>query len=247
MTAGTWLVLGATSPIARAFAMEAARHRCSLLLAGRDREDLETIASDLRIRTGRRVLVLGVEMENLDRHSDFVRACVEQTEGQLNVFCAVGSMPSQAAIDRDFQLALQTVMANYVGPLSVLHRLAPVLEGQGCGSVVVLGSIAGDRGRLKNYVYGSAKAGLHTYLQGLCARLFRSGVSVTTVKLGVVDTAMTWGLPSARWPADPQRVAQACWRFAEKKSESVYYPRYWALIALLFKLMPDRLFKRVHF
>lgn len=154
-------------------------------------------------------------------------------------------MPEQDDIDRDFALAARIVNVNYLGALSVLQHLSPVLEAQGAGHVVVLSSVAGDRGRLKNYVYGSAKAGLNTYLQGLRARLCRKGVSVTTVKPGFMDTDMTWGVDGMFLVATPEQCARACLRFAHRGKEVAYFPAFWWLIMMVIRHIPERVFKRL--
>jgi decaprenylphospho-beta-D-erythro-pentofuranosid-2-ulose 2-reductase len=154
-------------------------------------------------------------------------------------------MPDQATIDRDPDQAQRTIQATYAGAVSVLHRLAPRLEAQGKGHVVVLGSVAGDRGRIKNYVYGSAKAGLHAYLQGLRARLFRAGVTVTTVKPGFIDTTMTWGMPGLFLVASPQDCARACLRYAAKGAEVRYFPAFWWIIMTIIRNIPEPIFKRL--
>ncbi len=156
-------------------------------------------------------------------------------------------MPDQQAMDADFGLVLHTIGVNYVGAVSLLNRLAPHLEAQGGGRVVVLSSVAGDRGRLKNYVYGSAKAGLHAFAQGLRARLFRAGVQVTTVKPGFIDTAMTFGMKTGPLMASPEACARACLRQARRGREVAYYPPVWRLIMLIIKHIPEPLMKRMSF
>jgi short-subunit dehydrogenase len=113
--------------------------------------------------------------------------------------------------------------------------------------VVVLGSVAGDRGRLKNYVYGSAKAGLHAYTQGLRARLFRAGVTVTTIKPGFIDTPMTFGMRSGALMASPEACARACLRHSQRGSEVAYFPPIWRVIMLIIQGIPERLMKRLSF
>ncbi len=135
---------------------------------------------------------------------------------------------------------------NYTGAVSVLHRLAPYLEEQGDGHVVVLSSVAGDRGRLKNYVYGSAKAGLNAYLQGLRARLFRRGVSVTTVKPGFMDTDMTWGIEGMFLVASPDQAARACLKAAGKRRHVVYVPFFWWGIMTIIRHIPEFIFKKMN-
>lgn len=241
----TWLVLGASSSVARAFARVAAEAGADILLAGRDMDDVKRTVTDVTLRTGRKVEALEFDAEDTKKHGAFVKS-VAKKSGVLNVFLAFGAMPDQEAIDADFALAERTVAVNYLGAMSVLQRLAPLLEEQGAGSVVVLSSVAGDRGRLKNYVYGSAKAGLNAYLQGLRARLCRKGVSVTTVKPGFMDTDMTWGIDGMFLVATPEQCARACLRLAKKGKEVAYFPFFWWFIMTIIRHIPERIFKKMN-
>jgi short-subunit dehydrogenase len=240
----TWLVLGGSSSVARAFARLAAESGCDIIIAGRDMDDLRHTATDIAIRTDRRVDAVAFDAEALGGHQKFVAECRKKAEF-LNVFIAFGAMPEQGEIDGDFKLAVRTVNVNYLGAMSVLHRLAPVLEEQGDGHVVALSSVAGDRGRIKNYVYGSAKAGFNTYLQGLRARLFRKGVSVTTIKPGFMDTDMTWGLEGMFLVASPEDCARACLKAASKRRHVVYVPFFWWGIMNIIRHIPEFIFKRM--
>jgi decaprenylphospho-beta-D-erythro-pentofuranosid-2-ulose 2-reductase len=244
--AQTWLVLGASSAIARAFAAAAAADGADIILAGRDRDDLDKTAADIAIRARRRVSVFDFDALDFKSHAGLLqRAREEAGTGTLNIFLAFGTMPTQAEIDQDAALAFRTIESNYIGAVSVLQAAAPVLEAQQRGAVVALSSVAGDRGRVKNYVYGSAKAGLTAYLQGLRARLFRTGVTVTTVKPGFVDTAMTFGLPGMFLVASPDAVAGACLAAAKRGREEVYVPFFWWGIMTIIRNIPERIFKRL--
>lgn len=243
-TGKSWLVLGASSSIGRAFARLAAEEGADILLAGRDTDDLERTAADVKVRTGRRADVMRFDAEAIDEHAAFVADCAAR-DGELNVFLLFGAMPEQDDIDKDFALAQKTVQVNYVGAMSVLSRLAPHLEARGSGRIVVLSSVAGDRGRPKNYVYGSAKGALNLYLQGLRGRLSRSGIPVTTVKAGFLDTDMTFGMPGLFHIASPEQCAAACLRLAQKGREVAYFPLFWWLIMTIIKSIPERIFKRL--
>jgi short-subunit dehydrogenase len=247
MTRNVWLILGASSSIARAFARLVAREGEALLLAGRDLDDLERSAADLRARGAASAEVLPFDATDYGAHAAFVERCrtAAGAERRLNIFLAFGAMPGQAEIDADPALVIDTIAANFTGAASVLQRLAPILEAQRGGQVVALTSVAGDRGRLKNYVYGSAKAGLNAYLQGLRARLYRAGVTVTTVKAGFLDTAMTFGLPGLFLLAPPEACAAACRRHAAKGRETVYFPFFWWGIMAIIRAIPERIFKRL--
>jgi len=154
-------------------------------------------------------------------------------------------MPQQADIDADPALVLDCIASTYAGALSILHHLATHLEARKAGTVIGIGSVAGDRGRLKNYVYGSAKAGLHTYLAGLRNRLGRSNVHVMTVKLGFVDTGMTWGQPGLFLVASPEAVARRCLVAARKRRDVCYIPAFWLPIMTIIRSIPERIFKRL--
>jgi len=238
-------VLGGSSSVARAFARVAAEDGADVILAGRDVDDLKRTAGDVSVRTGRKAEVLAFDAEDLASHEAFAAEAVRRA-GVLNVFLAFGAMPEQDEIDADFALAERTIAVNYTGAVSVLHRLAPHLEARGGGHVVVLSSVAGDRGRLKNYVYGSAKAGLNTYLQGLRARLFRKGVSVTTVKPGFMDTDMTWGLDGMFLVASPEQAVRACLKAAKSRRHVVYVPFFWWGIMTIIRHIPEFIFKKMN-
>jgi short-subunit dehydrogenase len=245
MSAGeTWLVLGASSAIARAFAREAASRGADVILAGRDTDDLDRTAADIAAATGRGAEAVYFDALDVAAHGAFV-ASLADGAGVLNVALLFGTMPDQAAMDADPALALDCIAANVSGAISVLHRLAPLLESRGRGTVVGFGSVAGDRGRLKNYVYGASKAALHTYLAGLRNRLGRSGVQVLTVKPGFVDTAMTFGLPGLFLVATPESVARTCLDAVAKRRDVIYVPWFWWGIMTILRAVPERIFKRL--
>lgn len=240
----TWIVLGASSSVGRAFARQVAAQGCDLILAGRDTDDLQRTAADIALRGDGRADVLYFDAAATDDHAKFVDDCMRRG-GPVDAFLLFGAMPEQQAIDRDFALALQTIGVNYVGAVSVLSRLAPHLEAQGGGRVVVLSSVAGDRGRPKNYVYGSAKGALNLYLQGLRARLARSNVSVTTIKAGFLDTDMSYGAPGLFLVASPEACAKACLDLSAKGRDVAYFPMFWWGIMTIIKAIPERIFKRL--
>ncbi len=245
MSGRTWLILGGSSAVARAFARRVAADGHAVWLAGRDRADLERTAADCAVRHG--VVTRVLAFDALDRASIAALAAEAETvpAGTLDLFLAFGLMPDQAAIEADPALAATVIAATYTGAVELLLRLAPRLESGRAGTVIVLGSVAGDRGRLKNYVYGSAKAGLAVFAAGLRNRLGRAGVHVMTVKPGFLDTAMTWGLPGIFLAAAPATVADALAKAARRRRDVIYYPAFWAVIMLVIRLIPERLFKRL--
>lgn len=240
----TWIILGATSSMARAFARKAATEGAAVLLAGRDMPELALLAQDCRLRGARLAEPLAFDARAPDQFPALI-ARMKTEEGTLNAAVFVGSMPPQSEIDADPSLIDGTVCDSFTGPVRFLHLLAPELEARGGGTVVGVGSVAGDRGRLGNYVYGAAKAGFHTYLSGLRNRLTRAGGHVVTVKPGFVDTSMTWGLPGLFLVASPEAVAEDIWKAVRKRRNVIYTPFFWRFIMLIILHVPEFIFKKM--
>jgi len=245
----TWLVLGGGSTIGRAFAQRAAAAGAAVLLAGRDVAELERSAADLRLRHGVPATSVLFDALELEAHRGFARACATLAQGnghrQLNLLLAFGIMPSQAECEADPLLARRMVETNVTGAASVLTALAPVLRGQGGGVVVALGSVAGERGRPRNHLYGATKAALAVFLQGYAARHARHGVRVLNLLAGPVDTALTWPLPKLPFMASPSVFAAQAWRQARRRTGQVHLPRIWAPVMAAIRAVPDRVFNRL--
>jgi short-subunit dehydrogenase len=240
----TWLILGASSALARALAREAASRRAAIILAGRDTDDLARTANDIRIEYDVSVSSIPFDARDFASHAG-IAATMADIPGILNVAVLFGIMPDQASMDADIPQALACIDTGFTGAVSILHHLAPEMERRRGGVVMGFGSVAGDRGRLKNYVYGATKSGLHTYLAGLRNRLGRHGVHVMTVKPGFVDTAMTFGLPGMFLVAQPDTVARACLDAAAKRRDIVYVPWFWQAIMAIIRAIPERIFKKL--
>lgn len=240
----TWIILGATSSMARAFARAQAERGAILLLAGRDMDDLKRSANDMLLRGAKAVQAIRFDARDASGYGDII-ARAEREEGTINAAVFVSSMPPQAEIDADPALIDGLVMDSFTGPARFLHMLAPVIEARGAGTIIGVGSVAGDRGRLSNYAYGAAKAGFATYLAGLRNRLTRSGGHVVTVKPGFVDTAMTWGLPGLFLVASPEAVAADLLRAVEKRRNVLYTPFFWRWIMAIIRAVPEPVFKKL--
>lgn len=238
-----WVILGASSAMARAFSREAARRGHALILAGRDTEDLARDASDVIARGAASAEVAGWDTRRPDTHLALAER-VADSSGPVGVAVFAGSMPEQSAMDEDPTLIAGLMTDSFTGLAETIHRLAPMIEARG-GTVLGVGSVAGDRGRLGNYLYGASKAAFHTYLAGLRNRLGRRGAHVVTVKPGFVDTAMTWGLPGLFLVAAPEQVASNCWRAIDKKRNIIYTPWFWLFIMLIIRTIPERIFKKL--
>jgi short-subunit dehydrogenase len=240
----TWIILGGTSTIARAFAREAARRGEGVLLAGRDMDDLRATATDCGLSGAPVAEAIRFDARDPATFAPILKRAGD-IDGGISVAVFVGSMPSQDEIDAAPALIGGTVTDNFSGPAQFLTQIAPMLEAQGSGTVVGVGSVAGDRGRLGNYVYGAAKAGFHTYLSGLRNRLGRSGVHVVTVKPGTVDTAMTWGLDKLPFLAPPEKIIGDIFRAADRKKNVLYTPIIWWPVMTIIRLIPESVFKKM--
>ncbi len=240
----TWIILGASSAMGRAFARKVAAEGCDLVLAARDVDDLARTATDCELRGSGRVASVAFDIRDPSGFQKILNTA-GPSDGMINAAVFVGSMPEQSAIDADPALAGNTIEDCFAGPVRFLLALAPLMEERGGGTVIGIGSVAGDRGRIGNYTYGAAKAGFHTFLSGLRNRLNRSGGHVVTVKPGFVDTTMTWGLPGLFLVATPEAVAEDLWLAVQKRRNTIYTPWFWRYIMLIIRSIPEPIFKKM--
>jgi decaprenylphospho-beta-D-erythro-pentofuranosid-2-ulose 2-reductase len=239
------LILGATSGIARSAARAFAEKGYSLYLAGRDAEELERLASDLKVRFRTEVRCGFFDAGEYDGHAGFVDRVIAEMGGLKGVLLAFGYLGTQQRAASESAERLEIIATNLTGAISLLEPVAAFLERQGSGFIIGISSVAGDRGRQSNYIYGAAKGGLSTYLQGLRNRLFHSGVRVLTVKPGFVDTAMTYGTQGLFLVASPEFAGTRIVRALEKGRDVVYLPWFWRFIMLVLRAIPESLFKRL--
>jgi decaprenylphospho-beta-D-erythro-pentofuranosid-2-ulose 2-reductase len=239
------LVVGATSSIARALAGKLAARGARLHLAGRNAFEVSRIASDLRVRHG--ATVTWTAFDATDRADlESLVANSERVLGRIDTaVIALGELGDQGLAERDGNHAAQTMWTNFTAPMLICMELANRLAAQRSGRMVALLSVAGDRGRRSNYVYGSAKGGLDLFLQGLRSRLHQCGVAVTTVRLGFVDTKMTFGMAGLFLVAAPEAVAAAVLRAADRRADVVYVPWFWRPVMFAVRSVPERFFKRL--
>jgi len=240
----SWIILGATSSMARAMARRLAKEGATLFLCGRDMDDLAATAADCLARGAVCAKALLFDARDTDTFAPIIERATAE-EGVINCAVFVGSMPEQDAIDATPELIAGVVTDSHIGPATFLQKLAPYIEARGQGTVVGVGSVAGDRGRIGNYVYGSAKAGFATYLSGLRNRLTRAGGHVVTVKPGFVDTAMTWGIEGMFLVASPDAVAGDILTAVARKKNVIYTPFFWRYIMLIIRHIPEFIFKKM--
>ena len=242
----TVLILGATSGIASALAKEFAAHKYDLVLGGRDRDELSALASDLSLRNSVRAKILAFDALDTQTHAAILQSFLAEAGNTLagTVVC-IGYLGDQAKAQVNWDEARLILETNFTGCVSALNILANHFELRRTGFICAITSVAGDRGRQSNYLYGAAKAGLSVYLQGLRNRLFPAGVKVITVKPGFVDTRMTYGRPGLFLLASPESVAQGIFRAIVKGKSVVYLPWFWRPIMLMVRSIPETIFKRL--
>jgi short-subunit dehydrogenase len=237
------LILGATSDMAQAIAKRFSAEGWSLTLAALESDLLEPIAGDLRVRAETEVKTLEFDATDFSNHRGFYESLESRPDA---VICVFGYMGDQISARTDFNEVQKTIEINYTGAVSILSVVAEDFEKRGSGSIAGVSSVAGDRGRQSNYIYGSAKAGLTVYLSGLRNRLAKSGVHVMTVKPGFCRTKMTENmeLPAAL-TATPEQVANAVFHGLNKKRNTVYILWMWRWIMLVIRHIPEFIFKKM--
>jgi decaprenylphospho-beta-D-erythro-pentofuranosid-2-ulose 2-reductase len=234
------LIIGATSAIAQACGRQFAKRGDALFLTGRDTARLQTIADDLRVRGA-----ASVHTGLLDVVDNEAQASVIDLAWHTLERIAHGTLPDQGKCESSPEYALAEFDINAGATIALLTRLAPRMSAQRQGSIAVISSVAGDRGRASNYLYGSAKAAVSAYLSGLRQRLARDGVNVLTIKPGFVDTPMTSAFKKGALWASPDRVAGGIVRAIDRRRSVVYVPWFWAGIMLVIKHIPEFVFRRI--
>lgn len=244
------VIFGATSAIAEQVARRLVSDGASVFCVARDSAKLEAMLADLRIRAGERreSSIAGASADLTDRsgHAELWEKAQAALGGVDAVLIAHGVLPDQGACEINTDALFDALDSNALSVLSLLTPIANSFQEAKAGVIAVIGSVAGDRGRQSNYVYGAAKGMVALFLQGLRNRLHPFGVAVVTIKPGFVITPMTDGFDrgSPLW-AKPEKVADAIVRGMKKGADEVYAPRFWRWIMLLIKHLPEALFKRL--
>lgn len=239
------IVIGATSAIAEATARIWAARGDELFIVGRNQDHLNTIKDDLKVRGSPAVSSYQLDINQLNLQSSMLDEAFD-TFGVIDiVLIAHGTLSDQQACETSVDLTLQEITTNALSTVALLTQIANRLEKQGSGTVAVISSVAGERGRQSNYVYGSAKAMITTFTSGLRQRLYKSGVSVLTIKPGFVDTPMTIAFKKGVLWASASRVALEIAKACDAQKNVIYTPKFWCGIMLIIKLIPECVFKRL--
>lgn len=241
----TIVIFGATSAIAKAVARIYAKEGNALFLVGRNAEQTQTLASDLKVRGAKEVAYAVADLAKLEQHPSLI-ATIKQTFPKIDIaLIAHGVLPKQDECNQEVAKTIDAMMVNFLSPVSLLTLLANEMQAQGAGAIAVISSVAGDRGRQSNYVYGAAKGGLSLFLQGLRNRLHSKGVAVTTIKPGFVDTPMTAAFKKGALWATPEQIANGIVKAIEKRHDEVYLPAFWKGIMFIIRQIPESIFKRL--
>lgn len=239
------LIIGATSAIAKATARRFANRGDSLYLLARDQTQLANLASDLRIRGAAAVHYTAFEANDFASHAPLLEQAIATLGGLDVALIAHGTLGDQKACEQDFAVTLQELNINAISVISLLTPLANHFEQQQHGSIAVISSVAGDRGRQLNYVYGTAKGAVSIFLQGLRNRLYKSGVQVLTIKPGFVDTPMTTAFKKGALWTEPETIAAGIEQALARRRDVVYLPGWWWLIMTVLRSVPENIFKRL--
>ncbi|MGC9292457.1 MAG: SDR family oxidoreductase [Acidobacteriaceae bacterium] len=241
----TVLVLGATSAIAQAWMRLLAPHGTRFFLVARNADRLQAVADDLRTRGASAVHTETMDLDQTEAHPILLEAAAQALDHIDCVLIAHGILGDQSQAEQDFSHAAMVLHTNFFSVVSLVTWLANYFQTQGRGTLAVISSVAGDRGRKSNYIYGSSKAGLNAFLDGVRNRVDRHGVQVLTIRPGFVATPMTAHLPQGPLFAPPERVARDILRAIQKRRDILYTPWFWRWVLCLVRAIPEWKFKRM--
>jgi short-subunit dehydrogenase len=240
------LVLGATSGIAEATCRIWATQGASLFLVARNGEKLTAVAQDLKARGAAYVDTAVADLDDTEKHPQLLSHAINSLTGMDIAYLAHGILGDQTEAEGDFNTAAQILHTNLIAPVSLLTWLANYCVQRRAGTLAVISSVAGDRGRKSNYVYGASKAGLSAFLGGLRNRVDREGVHILAIKPGPTRTAMTAGMPKSEKFADPDSVAESIVRAIDRRTDVLYVPFQWQPIMFVIRNIPERIFKKLN-
>jgi short-subunit dehydrogenase len=235
------LIIGAKSDIALELAKVYSDNGYNLYLAARDVKGLELFSGDISLRKNVKVVLKDFDITDFNSHVDFYASLDPKPTG---VIVSSGYMAQQNVCEQDWSESINTINVNFTGAVSILNVVANEMEQSKRGFIIGISSVAGDRGRKANYIYGSAKSGFSQYLSGLRNRLYSSGIPVMTVKPGFVDTKMTRGLDlPEKLTSNPNQVAKEIYYAQQRGKDVLYTKSIWKFIMLIIKMIPEWKFK----
>jgi decaprenylphospho-beta-D-erythro-pentofuranosid-2-ulose 2-reductase len=240
------LVIGATSSIAEHCARIWAAKGDALYLVARNEVRLQTIAADLKVRGAAQAGTYCTDLNKMNRHAALLKAAEAAMGGIDTVLIAHGTLSNQKACEQSVEETLIEIKTNALSTISLLTLIANRFEAKQAGTIAVISSVAGDRGRASNYLYGSAKAMITAFTSGLRQRLHKSNVAVVTIKPGFVDTPMTAGFKKGLLWTKPEAVAATIVKAIDGKKSEVYVPAFWWAVIAVIKAIPNAIFRRIN-
>jgi short-subunit dehydrogenase len=240
------LVLGATSSIAIATMRRLAAPHVHFMLVARNTNRLTAISQDLLTRGALAVDTWVMDLDDTTGHPEMLTVAADRLSRIDLALIAHGVLGDQTAAEADFEVAAAILHTNFISTVSLLTWLGNYFQVQGGGTLAVVSSVAGDRGRKSNYVYGASKGALNIFLEGLRNRIDRAGVQVLTIKPGFVATPMTAHVPHNALFASPDQVARGILKAIERRRDVAYVPWFWSGIMLLVRAIPGRRFKKMN-
>ena len=241
------LIIGATSAIAEATARIWAERGAELFLIARNSERLNIISKDLIIRGASQVNTYCLDVNQLNAHPVMFEKIFLALKKVDIALIAYGTLPNQKECEQSIDLTMHEIKTNALSVIALMSYLANILERQKSGVIAVITSVAGDRGRAINYVYGASKAMVTTFSSGLRQRLYKSNVTVVTIKPGFVDTPMTVKFKKGFLWISPQVAAVKIIDAIDRKKSEVYVPTFWRFIMTFIKTMPSHIFNKLNF
>lgn len=239
------LIIAATSAIAEATARIYAERGDALYLLARDTKHLATIAADLATRGAARIETAGLDVNDFELQAQRITEAWEAFDGLDVTLIAHGTGENEREARQSVDILRRQFTLNATATLALMAQLAERFKTQGHGTLAVISSVAGDRGRAANLLYGSAKAAIDAYASGQRQRLHKHGINVLTIKPGWVDTPMTRDLKKSRLFVQPDRIAKGIVRAIDRKRAVVYLPWFWRPIMFVLRHTPEFLFRRV--
>ncbi|MEO0561883.1 MAG: SDR family oxidoreductase [Chloroflexota bacterium] len=239
------MILGATSAIAHATARNFAAEGARLYLVGRNEAKLATLRDDLLAVGAKQAEIAVHDLNETSRHASLIDEAMTALGGLDALLVSYGTLPDQSEAEKSYEAAYQAFETNFLSTMSMLTVAANFFERQRRGVIAIVSSVAGDRGRASNYVYGSAKAAKSAFVSGLRNRLSASGVRVVTIKPGLVDTPMTADMPKGLIWAQPEQVGADIYKAMKSGRDVVYTPFFWRYIMAIIRILPEPIFKRL--
>ena len=239
------LIIGASSGIGRESAHVFAQEGHNVICSSRDKEELEYLVSDLKVRYDSQAYAVSVDLTQLSKINNYVAEIYKIVQTLDCVIVTVGTMPADQVHYSNQKELLDTAMTNYIGIAAVLNEISIKMREINSGVIVCLSSVAGERGRQSNFIYGATKSALSTYLQGLRMNLNKYNIQVITVFPGYVDTLMSYGKVKAMFAVSPYYFARRIYKLSGSKRNIVYVPVIWWFIARILKSIPEGIYKRL--